>query len=195
MMMKNTSLLLKSWYTVFTTDEIALFLNIKNKHTLRNSIVRLKEQWILISLYRGIFGLPQYSLMEFINKLKVPSYISLETVLQQSGIVFQNYEKSFHLISSNSKYYKIDLPNIPHRITVSFHKMKTSLLFSSLGIIQKKNYRIATPERALCDRLYLSPNYYFDNTENLNIQLLKDLKSIYPQTTALAIQKIIDANN
>lgn len=149
----------------------------------------------MISLYRGIFGLPQYSLMEFINKLKVPSYISLETVLQQSGIVFQNYEKSFHLISSNSKYYKIDLPNIPHRITVSFHKMKTSLLFSSLGIIQKKNYRIATPERALCDRLYLSPNYYFDNTENLNIQLLKDLKSIYPQTTALAIQKIIDANN
>jgi hypothetical protein len=51
---------------------------------------------------------------------------------------------------------------------------------------------IASPERALCDRIYLTPQYYFDNLSNLNIGLLSKLSSIYNKRTALEINHLID---
>jgi len=50
---------------------------------------------------------------------------------------------------------------------------------------------IASAERAVCDMIYLTKNYHFDNISNLNIDKLEDIKDIYNKTTALLINKLI----
>jgi len=61
-----------------------------------------------------------------------------------------------------------------------------------LGIIQTGTYAIATAERAVCDRLYLSPTYYFDNIEPLNKEKLLEIAELYNQRTLLSIKKMLD---
>jgi hypothetical protein len=53
-------------------------------------------------------------------------------------------------------------------------------------------YMMATKERAICDRIYLTPSYYFDNLSNLNIKLLEKLSTIYNNSTNLRIKKLIN---
>jgi hypothetical protein len=50
---------------------------------------------------------------------------------------------------------------------------------------------IATPERAICDRLYLSPNYYFDNLENIDKEKLLEISQIYNKRVILEIKKLL----
>lgn len=186
--MKYLDKLLQSGKTVFTTQELGLIFRIVNKNTIKNIIARMKKNNILQTLHYWIYWLPNYDRMELISKIKYPSYISLETVLQKEWVIFQDYGNTFFLVSNNT---------ITHQIadmSIQFHKIKDTILLSPIGIRNNGKYMIATPERAICDRLYLSPNYYFDNTEWVNTELLTQLQSIYPQTTALSIQHIIDDN-
>ena len=53
------------------------------------------------------------------------------------------------------------------------------------------NYMIASKERAICDRLYLSKNYYFDNLENVNLEKLEIISEIYNKRVILDIKKLI----
>jgi hypothetical protein len=78
-------------------------------------------------------------------------------------------------------------------MTFTYHKLKNELLSNPLGIIQTGKYAIATPERAVCDRLYLSPNYYFDNVEPLDKEKLLDIAKIYNQSVVLSVKKLINA--
>jgi hypothetical protein len=38
---------------------------------------------------------------------------------------------------------------------------------------------IASLERAICDRIYISPNYYFDNLSDVNWDKLEEIAQIY----------------
>jgi hypothetical protein len=66
------------------------------------------------------------------------------------------------------------------------------LLTNPLGIIQTGTYAIATAERAVCDRLYLSPTYYFDNLEPLRKDTLLEIAEIYNQRVVLSIKKMFN---
>lgn len=46
-------------------------------------------------LSRGVYAKDHYDVLELANKLYAPSYISLETVLQKAGVIFQYYESIF----------------------------------------------------------------------------------------------------
>ncbi len=102
-----------------------------------------------------------------------PSYISLEYVLQKTGIVFQ-FDTRITSVSYLSR--NIDVEN---RAFV-FRKIKGSALVNTTGVTRQNNQiNIATAERAFLDLLYLEKDYYFDNLNPLNKQLVYKLIPLY----------------
>jgi hypothetical protein len=116
------------------------------------------------------------------TKIYTPSYISLETVLQKEGIVFQYYKAIFvvsylsrEILCDNQKYI--------------FKKIKDEVLVNNLGIERKENYFIAAKERAFLDALYLYKNYHFDNLKPLNWNLCFEIALIYKSRELIKLLK------
>ena len=113
-----------------------------------------------------------YNLKELAVKIYSPSYISFETALRKAGIIFQHYESIF-VATKWPKEKKIN------NHTFVFRKIKDEVLYNPLGIENKENYSIATPERSFLDMIYLFPNYYFDNLDILNWDKCFEIAKIY----------------
>ncbi len=109
--------------------------------------------------------------MEVAQTIGAPGYISLYTALIIYGVNFQ-LTSDIHIMTNSSR--KI---NIGYNIIL--HKIKDNILLNSKGIILKPNYNIASKERAICDTLYLYPNTYFDNLNNVDWDSLIDIAIIY----------------
>lgn len=183
--MWHVAKLINSGKTVWKSGEVWLILGIDNPNTLKNILQRLAKEDILFYHTGGLWTFKVYDPLEFASKIMKKSYISLETVLQRSGIVFQDYSNSVLLVSDRSLSKKI------HGISYEFSKIKDSILTNTIGIINTGRYMIASPERALCDRIYLTPHYYFDHISNLNVELLEKLSTIYNKRTFLEITQIV----
>jgi len=183
--MKYLDKILNSQKTVFSYDDISAILCIENKNTIKSFIFRLLKNWIFKSNFKWIYTLNKYNIFEFASKLKKDSYISFETVLKQNWVIFQDYSNTIFLASNNSI-----LKNIWWNY-FKYNKLKDSILYNPLWIINKWNYLIACTERAICDRIYLSPNYYFDNLENIDKQKLLEISQIYNKRVILEIKKLL----
>jgi hypothetical protein len=172
--MKNNTILeiYKLPKTVFTLKEIALILNIDNFNNLKAKINYYVKKKMLLSVRKGIYVKPNYDPWELACKLYTPSYISLETILQKEGIIFQ-YSQNITGISYLSRNIKIENHNIVYR------KIKNSLLLNSTGINILDNQSIASKERAVLDCLYLYGDFYFDNISNIDKVKLSKLAIIY----------------
>lgn len=183
--MKYISQIINCWKTVFSIRDLSLILGVNNINTLKSIIQRLNKNEILVHRTYWLWSLKKYDFFEFSSKLKKKSYISLETVLQKNWNIFQDYSSSVTLIWDNSFCRQID------GIQYSFFKVKNSILVNPIWIEYRWNYMIASPERAICDRIYLTKNYYFDDLQWLNIELLIKLSKIYNKRTSLSIWDII----
>ncbi len=160
--------------TVFTTQEISLILNETNLNKLKSRINYFVKKGVLKSLKRGLYAKNNgYEILEAANKIFTPSYISLETVLQRKGITFQNYDKTIFVISYQTRDVKLC------DYTISFRKMKDEILNNPRGIENINGYSMASKERAFLDRVYMSKNYHFDNLEQVNWKVAKNLVKIY----------------
>lgn len=164
--------ILDSWKSVFTKKDLEKILDLKSKDALDKFLYRSKKTWILKNIFYGIYVLKNYNVLELACKIKKKSYISLETVLKEKGVIFQYYEKLF-LISDNSLEKNVDDK------TFCYKKIKDEILLNQLWLIHKKNYIIASLERAICDRIYLTKNYYFDNCDQVNFEKLEEISKIY----------------
>jgi len=135
---------------------------------------------------KGIYTKPDYDPAELACIIYTPSYISLEYVLQRSGIIFQ-YSAYITAVSYLSRSINVD------DRTLVFRKIKGEILVNTAGIKRMENHvNIASPERAFLDMLYLSPGYYFDNLKPLNPGFINDILPVY-NSAALAtrVRKII----
>ena len=69
-------------------------------------------------------------------------------------------------------------------------------MYNDTYVRQYENYRIATPERALCDYVYLFPNAGIDAPEVFHSPnsdaKFKVLFPFYPKATQEKIKKLID---
>jgi hypothetical protein len=164
--------LYKARNTVFTTREISLLLGDPNRDSLKAKINYYVKKGVIKQVRRGIYVKDEYDKFELATRIYVPSYISLETVLQEEGIIFQHYEKIF-VVSYLSRVAIADGNSIV------FRKVKDYLLLNSLGLITKENYTIATKERAFLDSLYLYHEYHFDNLDALDRKKVIELAVIY----------------
>src|SRR3990167_7755766 len=127
----------------------------------------------LIRLTRGVFAKnKEYEAKELATSIYTPSYISFETVLREAGIIFQHHDSIF-VAGPYPTTKKIG------QHTITFRKLKDSVLFNALGVKNEKNYSIATPERAFLDTIYLFPKFYFDNLRSINWEMCFELVKLY----------------
>ena len=153
---------------------------------MKTIINRLFERKEIFRIKKGIYVLgDDYNVFELSNKIKTQSYISLETVLQKEGVIFQDYSNSISAISNNTKEYNIN------KIKFTYSKIKDDIFFNPLGIKNKGGYNFASKERAVADRIYLNSGYYFDNLKNIDIQKLEKISKIYNKRTTQEIKKLI----
>lgn len=159
----------KSNQTVFGFSELSNIVQGYFGPKLRSALKYAVKKGDLYRISKGIYSLSSsYSKEEFANKYRSPSYISTYTVLQKSGVVFQPYP-SVYLISNRSQEVEIDSQKYIYR------KIKNQILLNPLGISNVNNTQYATPERALCDALYLDGDQYFDNLRNIDWNLMKKI--------------------
>lgn len=165
--------LYKTNKTVFTHQELALIWQENRSNNLNTKIAYYVKKGELIRLSRGLFARDEnYNPKELAVKIYSPSYISFETVLREAGIIFQYYESIF-VATKWPKERKID----DHSFI--FRKIKDEVLYNPLGIEDKENYSIATPERAFLDMIYLFPDYYFDHLDILDWDKCFEIAEIY----------------
>jgi len=129
---------------------------------LNSAIKYLVKNKELIRLSKGLYALNQnYRREEFGNKFRIPSYISLYTVLSESGVVFQPYS-SIYLVSQRSEIKTIRDEKYIYR------KIRDDILLNPIGIHDIDGVFKASKERAICDKIYLDNDEYFDNLREID---------------------------
>ena len=148
--------------TVFSFSEIAQITGKLPDQNLVSAVSYYVKKGDLIRVAKGFYVLNRnYSRWELGNKLRIPSYVSLYTVLKEEGMVFQPYTSIF-LVSARSQTLKVEGQVFIYR------KIKNEILLSNLGITVQNNAFTAESERALLDKIYLNGDEYFDNLSKID---------------------------
>lgn len=175
--MDYKTILLKQNRCLFHTSDLALLWNISNKNTLYTTIKRYTQKGILNRIHKGFYATKPISQIDPIvlalSYIHTYAYVSTEYVLSKSGIINQ-YTPTITLVSSKPNKFSLANRNFIVR------SMKPEFLYNDAGIqTEAKGYKIATPERAVCDMLYYNKNAYFDNPtrfdNNLVFQIRKEV--------------------
>lgn len=170
---KPLSSILRSNKTVFTFKDISLIWSDTNKKTRIAGVNYYIKTGQLYSIRRGIYSKNKnYNRLELATRILTPSYVSFETVLTQTGINFQFYEK-ITIASYQTREIIID------NQTYSFKKIKDLILTNPLGVEHKNESSIASPERAFLDTIYIHKDYHFDNLASLNWDKVWKILPIY----------------
>ncbi|PIY68913.1 hypothetical protein COY90_03425 [Candidatus Roizmanbacteria bacterium CG_4_10_14_0_8_um_filter_39_9] len=167
----------KAVQTVFTLNEMRQLLSISPSQ-LQDALYYVVKKKDIFRIMQGTYTFTKdYSREEFANKFRIPSYISLYTILQKEGIVFQPYTSLF-AITNRSETLTVDAQ------TYIYRKIKDAYLLNSLGIELIEGVYMATPERALCDTIYLDGVQHFDNLRSINWSLMSELnEQVYKNNT------------
>ncbi|MFB6226440.1 MAG: hypothetical protein ABEJ02_03745 [Candidatus Paceibacteria bacterium] len=173
-MQKNyLSQLYKSDQTVFTLQEAAMIWGEPDSEKVKKRLYRYKKEGKLYSPRRGIYTKDKdYAEYELATKIYTPAYISLETVLASSGLIFQFYSQIF-VISYLTREITVD------EQTYNFRKIKDTILTNKKGVKKLDNYWVASTERAFLDTIYLNKKYYFDNLSPLDWDKVFKLLDVY----------------
>ncbi len=158
--------------SIFTLKDISLLLGENNFDSLKSKIHYYVNKGIIKALRRGIYAKPEYDPFELAARIYTPSYISLESVLQKEGVIFQYYNSIF-AVTYLSRTIKVDGREIVYR------KIKYPILLNKEGIIQNESYAVAAKERAFLDALYLYKTYSFDNVDILDKNKIEKLLPLY----------------
>ena len=170
----------KSKSTVFKPQELAAIWGISSYKYLKTRIGYYIKRGYLYRIAHGLYVKDKnsFDLWEAANKLRSPSYVSLETILAKNGLVFQKYSSIF-LVSNFSKVIKTKIGEFVYR------KVKEETLFNKNGIIDNGVYCVASVERAFLDAVYLYKDYHFDNLRLLDWGKVFELAPLYKSKTLL----------
>ncbi len=165
--------LYKDKRTVFSFQEIAMIAGEPDAARLKQRINYYVRTNKLLNLRRGIYAKDNYSPEELACKVYTPSYISLEYVLQKAGAVFQ-YSPVITVVSYLSRKITVDNHQIQYR------KIKDLSLYNPAGIaMNDAGVSMASPERALSDKIYLDRECHLDTTNVFRKDKLRELFNVY----------------
>lgn len=158
--------------TIFTVNEVSqLFPDISYK-SIRDRLYYFTKTGKLQRVRHGIYAKSSYDPLELANKIYRPSYISLETVLEKGGVIFQYY-KTIFAVSYLTRLVTAT------QTTVQYRQIPADILTNMQGIEQHVGYAIATLERAFLDAIYIYKNYHFDHLGVINWDIVNTLKPLY----------------
>lgn len=165
--------------TVFTLSDLSLLVGY-NGPKLRSALKYAVFREDLVRITKGIYALnSKYSKWEFGNKYRSPSYVSFYSVLASDGVVFQPYSSVF-LASQRSQMIEVDEQKYIYR------KIKDEVLLNTLGVVIKDGVACASIERAICDKLYLDGDEYFDNLRSVDWGFMEKLnREVYQNMSTI----------
>ena len=163
--------------TVFPIQSMVMLSGISDGVRLTKMLNYYVKKGDILNPRRGIYTKPNYNAEELACAIFHPSYISLEYVLKQAGVIFQ-YDSTITSVSYLTRNMEVDGKNF------SFRQIKPELWMGFSGTTQQGNVCRATPERAFLDMLYLSAgNCYFDNLRPLKRKEVLALLPSYQSKT------------
>ena len=133
----------------------------------------------LIAIRRGLYiagpsmDLPTPEPFLIANHLRGPSYVSLESALSYWNMIPERVYEISSVTIKTSKKYKTPVGRF------SYHNIKTpyySYGIRSVEISPKQTILIASPEKALCDKIVLTPNVNLRSIKQTQAFLLDDLR-------------------
>lgn len=170
---KPISEILRSKNTVFTFKDISLIWGDTDRGAAISGVNYYVKTGVLYRIRRGVYAKDKnYERLELAAKIYNPSYVSFETVLAKTGIIFQFYAQIF-VASYLTREISAD------KQTYSYKKIKNSILTNNAGVEKRNNYAVASTERAFLDVLYLNKDYHFDNLSFLDWGKVLDILPIY----------------
>ena len=168
-------MLIKADKNIFSSSDIATIWGITNKNTLWTTLKRYVQKKTLHRLQKGIYSKidpSQLNSFEIGCALAGPfSYVSLETLLSQNGVIMQDVKK---ITLVGDRAMNFDYENISFLV----RKMNSDFLFNRVGIKDEKKYSVASLERAVADIHYLNPKYFFDNDLPINWDRVSEIKEL-----------------
>ncbi|MBI1870267.1 MAG: hypothetical protein HYS07_03635 [Chlamydiae bacterium] len=143
--------LLKLHQGSVSTQDAAALLKLSAPHASK-MLSRLSESQLFVHLSKGVWAFPQTDPLTIPESLTAPwpSYISLQTALYYHEMISQIPENIYAISLSRTKIYKTPLG------TFSIHRIHPNFFFG-FEIIGKGIAKMASPEKALLDLLYLTP--------------------------------------
>lgn len=137
---------------ILETGDAAVILGVGKAHASK-ILARLAEASHLLALRRGVWAFPgrldPLSLPERLTAPQ-PAYVSLQSALYHHGMISQIPSSIYAVSLARTRLYETPLGDVSvHHVAPAFF-----LGFETLG---EKGIRIARPEKALLDVLYLAP--------------------------------------
>ena len=165
--------ILRSSQTVFSTRDVALLWGEDRSSVISNRLKSYAKSGKLIRIHHGLYAKDNnYNRFELATRINTPSYVSFETILTQEGVNFQYYSAIYV-----ASYINREMVIGGQKIT--FIRMKDDVVSDTTGIEHRDGYARATKERAFLDRLYISKEYHFDNTQSLDQDRVFEILPIY----------------
>ncbi len=138
--------------TAFTTSDVGARLRVPNGHA-SVMLARLAASGHVIRLRRGVWALPNrvdpLALPEYLTS-PFPAYVSLQSALYLHGMISQMPAMTYAVSLARTRRFTTPLG------TVSVHHVQPAFFFG-FEEAGRSGGRLATPEKALVDFLYLTP--------------------------------------
>jgi predicted transcriptional regulator of viral defense system len=135
---------------VFTTADASALLP-QSRATAAKTLQRLRESGLLLRLARGRWtfaaGIDPFAIPEYLAAPE-PAYVSLHSALYHHGMISQIPSVVYAVTLGRARRIRTPLG------TVSFHRV-TPEFFFGFETVGRSGIKIATPEKALLDVLYL----------------------------------------
>jgi len=137
---------------VFSTSDVAARLQVRGGHA-STVLARLASSGQLVRLRRGVWTLPgrvdPLALPEYLTS-PFPAYVSLQSALYLHGMVSQMPAVTYAVSLARTRRFITPLG------AVSIHHVQPTFFFG-FEHAGRTGGRLATPEKALVDFLYLAP--------------------------------------
>ena len=150
-----------------------------NYENINNKIADLRKKNILKSIKKGLYVHNSQITKNIISKelvsnllLASPSYISLDYALHFYGLIPESVHEITAITSKRSKVFKTDIG------IFSYKQIRNELFRLGITIERLKyaNFLIASKEKALCDKVYLTSGLELSSKNSMIDFLEKDLR-------------------
>jgi predicted transcriptional regulator of viral defense system len=180
--------------SILRSDDLAKRRNI-SKTTVRNALSRCGSRGLVEHISRGIYINKlnqQFSSRDLVNVLRPDSYISLESALVERGITSQRPAVLTCVTTGYPKAFR------SRSATIVYRKIAANLFWGfEERLTRYSKYRIAEPEKALLDWIYLNrqeglPTSLDEiNLDFLNLDKLRKYAERFPGTVNEDVRRLL----
>lgn len=160
-----------------------------------DKISDLIKQGDLISLRRGLYvpgtklDLPSPESFLIANHLRGPSYISLESALSYWGLIPERTYEVSSVTTKTPKHYNTPVGRYSYK--------HLSLPYYAHGVrkvelTKHQTVLIASPEKAICDKIVLTPNINLRSVKQTHLLLVEDLRIDEGELRKLDVKMIME---